>query len=76
MATITKWITVTMSLVILENRVNTYNPNFNLKYLPTRNGGRWLRMFSDDNRIWTFKDYLNVESTYICYQTFEYLRPY
>ena len=76
MATLTKGITVVMSLVILENRVNTYNPNFNLKYLPTRNGGRWLRMFSDDNRIWTFKDYLNVESTYICYQTFEYLRPY
>ena len=76
MATLTKGITVIMSLVILENRVNTYNPNFNLKYLPTRNGGRWLRMFSDDNRIWTFKDYLNVESTYICYQTFEYLRPY
>ena len=56
-------ITTVMSLVILENRVNTYNPNFNLKYLPTRNGGRWPRMFSDDNRIWTFKDYLNVEST-------------
>ena len=61
MATLTKGITVIMSLVIFENRVNTYNPNFNLKYLPTRNGGRWLRMFSDDNKIWTFKDYLKVE---------------
>ena len=60
MATITKWITMMMSLVILEDRVNTYNPNFVLKHLPTRNGGKWPRIFSDDNRIWTFKDYLKV----------------
>ena len=49
-------------IITLEDRVDTVRMWYP-KQSPEFRGGKWPRMFSDDNRIWTFRDYLKVHNT-------------
>ena len=49
-------------IITLEDRVDTVRMWYP-RQSPEHSGGKWPRMFSDDNRIWTYRDYLKVHNT-------------
>ena len=51
-------------IITLKDRVVTVRMWYP-KQSPEYRGGKWPRMFSDDNRIWTYRDYLKVHNTYM-----------
>ena len=51
-------------IITLEDRVDTVRMWYP-RQSPEHSGGKWPRMFSDDNRIWTYRDYLKVHNSYM-----------